>query len=112
MGRLKGHKGMITSCILMKTKNILITSSKDTFVKFWDLDTQHCFLTLVGHRSEVWQLVLFNNETQLITGSCDAELRVYNITENIGTLEGKGPVNCEQHGTFTRQSKGRVVSLV
>ena len=31
----------------------LIISSKDSFVKFWDLDTQHCFLTLVGHRSEV-----------------------------------------------------------
>lgn len=23
------------------------------FVKFWDLDTQHCFLTLVGHKNEV-----------------------------------------------------------
>ena len=30
-----------------------VISSKDSFVKFWDLDTQHCFLTLVGHRSEV-----------------------------------------------------------
>lgn len=31
----------------------MVISSKDSFVKFWDLDTQHCFLTLVGHRSEV-----------------------------------------------------------
>lgn len=28
-------------------------SGKDTLVKWWDLDTQHCFKTLVGHRSEV-----------------------------------------------------------
>lgn len=28
-------------------------SSKDSFVKWWDLDTQHCFKTVVGHRSEV-----------------------------------------------------------
>lgn len=34
----------------------LYFSSKDTFVKFWDLDTQHCFYTLVGCRYEV----LFN----------------------------------------------------
>lgn len=30
-----------------------VSSSKDNFVKWWDLDTQHCFNTMVGHRSEV-----------------------------------------------------------
>lgn len=28
-------------------------SGKDTMVKWWDLDTQHCFKTMVGHRTEV-----------------------------------------------------------
>lgn len=28
-------------------------------VKFWDLDTQHCFLTLVGHKSEVSTVIGF-----------------------------------------------------
>jgi len=37
----------------MKEHNIIISSSKDTFVKFWDLDTEHNFKTLIGHRSEV-----------------------------------------------------------
>ena len=32
---------------------ILPCSSKDTFVKLWDLDTYHCFQTVVGHKSEV-----------------------------------------------------------
>ena len=32
---------------------VFVFSSKDSFVKWWDLDTQHCFKTLVGHRSEV-----------------------------------------------------------
>lgn len=32
---------------------LLLYSSKDSFVKWWDLDTQHCFKTMVGHRSEV-----------------------------------------------------------
>ena len=32
---------------------VFFFSSKDTLVKFWDLDTQHCFKTLVGHRTEV-----------------------------------------------------------
>lgn len=37
----------------MKDHNIIISCSKDTFVKFWDLDTEHNFRTLVGHRTEV-----------------------------------------------------------
>lgn len=43
----------------MKEHNIIISSSKDTFVKFWDLDTEHNFKTLTGHRSEVRYLVMF-----------------------------------------------------
>ena len=54
--------------------------SKDTFVKFWDLDTQHCFKTLVVHRTEVWDFVLVH-DTRLITGSVDAELRVFKLEE-------------------------------
>lgn len=42
----------------MKEHNIIISSSKDTFVKFWDLDTEHNFKTLVAHRSEVSYLLI------------------------------------------------------
>lgn len=54
-------------------------SSKDTFIKFWDLDTQHCFKTVLGHRTEVWDFVIVNNDTRLITGSGDNELRIWRI---------------------------------
>lgn len=37
----------------MLEQPVLITSSKDMLVKFWDLDTQHCFNSLVGHKTEV-----------------------------------------------------------
>ncbi|XP_073166493.1 WD repeat-containing protein 3 isoform X5 [Lepidochelys kempii] len=55
-------------------------SGKDTLVKWWDLDTQHCFKTLVGHRTEVWGLTFVSQEKRLITGAADSELRVWNIT--------------------------------
>lgn len=51
--RLTGHKGIVTQICFLKKYNILVSGSKDTFVKFWDLDTNHCFKTLVGHRTEV-----------------------------------------------------------
>ncbi|NXY82078.1 WDR3 protein, partial [Alcedo cyanopectus] len=59
---------------------LFCSSGKDTLVKWWDLDTQHCFKTLVGHRSEVWGMALISEEMRLVTGSSDSELRVWDIT--------------------------------
>lgn len=86
----------------MREHNIVISSSKDTFVKFWDLDTEHNFKTLVGHRSEVnykyknnkyniimsviidilpqvWGFALVKNDLYLVTGCNDNELHVWQI---------------------------------
>ncbi|NWI14038.1 WDR3 protein, partial [Crypturellus soui] len=76
--RLKGHKDAITQVLFLK-RNLLVTSGKDTLVKWWDLDMQHCFKTLVGHRTEVWGLALVSEEKRLITGTADSELRVWDI---------------------------------
>lgn len=81
--RLRGHKGPILGCHFIEDRNMVVSCSKvrcaiygrprlrgpptclaphlllsyiylqDTFIKFWDLDTQACIHTLVGHRSEV-----------------------------------------------------------
>lgn len=51
--RLSGHKGPITQIVFMTEQPVLITGSKDTLIKFWDLDTHHCFKTLVSHKTEV-----------------------------------------------------------
>lgn len=51
--RLSGHKGVVTALLFLKQNNILISSSKDTFIKFWDLDTNHCFHTIAAHVTEV-----------------------------------------------------------
>lgn len=37
----------------MTKHNIVLTSSKDTYIKFWDLTTGHCFKTLANHITEV-----------------------------------------------------------
>ena len=48
---------------------LLAHSSKDVVVKLWDLETQHCFQTIVGHRSEVWSIELIKGESRLLTAS-------------------------------------------
>lgn len=59
-------------------------------VKFWDLDTRHCFKTIVSHRSEVNDLLLLNNEERLLTGCHDNELRVFEIIIKADEETGDG----------------------
>ena len=59
--------------------NKLISCSKDSHIRVWDLDTQHCSQTLVGYRGEVWALALNPSQTRLVTGSADVDLEVYEV---------------------------------
>ncbi|KAJ3080298.1 hypothetical protein HK102_003159 [Quaeritorhiza haematococci] len=103
--RLKGHKEQITGlCFLTqeyegpggRTLNHIVSTSKDTLMKVWDLTTQHCVETVIAHRSEVWALacasstdVLDEEEVEkatssscqitLFTGASDPELRVWTV---------------------------------
>lgn len=135
--RLKGHKDVITQALLLK-KNLLVTSSKDSFVKWWDLDTQHCFKTMVGHRSEVWGMVLLNQESRLLTGSADSELRAWDINylqeeraegepdlkkgktllqedddreEEHDDSPEERILSCKKSGSILREARDRVVSM-
>ena len=65
----------------MQQGNKLISCSKDTHVRVWSLDAQHCSQTLVGFGSEVWALALDPSQSRLVTGSADANLQVYQIVE-------------------------------
>lgn len=64
--RLKGHRDGVTDVAFLSVggkgggpggqgqlPNGLASCSKDTLVKIWDLDTQSCVQTVVGHRGEV-----------------------------------------------------------
>lgn len=65
-------------------KKTLFFSSKDTLIKFWDLTTQHCFFTIAAVKGDVWDFAIIKNYSQLIIGSVELELQVYDIknTEN------------------------------
>ena len=60
--------------------SLSLFSSKDGVVKLWDLETQHCFQTIVGHRSEVWSLELMKGETRLLTAAGEGgSMKVFNL---------------------------------
>ena len=78
--KLHGHKGSVTAVKFMRTeRNIVVSSAKDTYIKFWDMTTQHCFKTLTGHVTEIWDIALLEEDTLLVTGGSDAELRVWKL---------------------------------
>lgn len=65
----------------MTAFGLLLTSSKDTFLKLWDLSTQHCIQTIVAHRSEIWTMDINKERDLIFTGSGEGELKAWRIDE-------------------------------
>lgn len=80
--RLKGHKGPITS-ITSIGSGYLLTTSKDTFLKLWDLSTQHCVQTVVVGRGEVVSCAVQEDDEawNILTGSSDGEAKCWRINK-------------------------------
>ena len=64
-------------------------------MKFWDLDTQHCFHTIVSHHREVWSLQLVGGGVssegvaslpRLVTVSGDNKLRVFRLSQDAADM--------------------------
>lgn len=106
----------------------LVSSSKDKYLRVWDLETQHCVQTISGHHSEIWSIDTDLDERYLVSGSGDSELRFYSIKNDLadGKAEpAKGEVDVENgnappgnkwevlkhFGDIQRQSKDRVSTV-
>lgn len=89
---LRGHRDQITaikfiaensfagpSSSTTSSPGFILTGSKDTFMKLWDLSTQHCIQTVVAHRSEVWTLDVDREQKLVFTGSSEGELKAWRI---------------------------------
>lgn len=48
-------------------------------LKVWELSTQHCVQTLIGTRNEIWSIAKNPQETRLLIGSVDQDIRVWNL---------------------------------
>lgn len=122
--RLSGHNAPVTDALFMsRFENILISCSKDTQIKFWDMETQFCFKTIVDNRTEVWRIALVRDDTFLVTASSETNLRVYAISENdkihSATAESNelyddsaSPLKCNYSGLIQRSGRGRTINLV
>ncbi|KAK1236731.1 beta transducin [Marasmius sp. AFHP31] len=93
--RLRGHRDQITcikflpvfgdipSTSTASAFGALLTTSKDTFIKLWDLSTQHCMQTVVAHRSDIWSMDIDVDQSLIFTGSGDGEVKAWKIDRDI-----------------------------
>lgn len=90
---------------------MLISGSKDTSLKIWDLESQFCAQTLMDANQKVYSFTIMNNI--IIVGGEDEHLRAYRCgikqvsdTHSISYLQYADLI-----GTFKKQGSERLVEL-
>ncbi|KAH8382893.1 hypothetical protein KR009_005733 [Drosophila setifemur] len=127
--RLSGHNAAITDAHFLQRlveENIVVSCSKDTQIKFWNLETQFCFKTIVDNRTEVWALAFIGD--LMVAGAGESGMNVYRLKKHEGAIseslesavEGLAiededtisPISVSNCGVIQRAGKGRTVNLV
>lgn len=78
--KLHGHTDSVTQMQFTQNNKFLISSSKDSQIRFWNLATHSCFYTLSGSTSEVYGFALIKSDRMLIVASAEVELVVHELT--------------------------------
>ena len=86
LSKLRGHKDVVTGVKFLSkgSQKLLVSVSKDTLLKVWDMSTQFCIQTIVGHRNEIWSLAVcpISDGRLVVTGSADGRLRGYSLSQS------------------------------
>ncbi|KAG6519510.1 hypothetical protein ZIOFF_023004 [Zingiber officinale] len=102
----------VTDLVFIDSGKKLVTSSKDKFMRVWDLELQQCVQIVGGHHSEIWSLDVDPMERFLVSGSADSELKFYEIKRNTEVVEKESKWEVlKNFGEIQRQSKDRVAAL-
>jgi U3 small nucleolar RNA-associated protein 12 len=109
--RLRGHKDAVTDLVFLERGPfpLILSCSKDTLAKVWEVESKHCVQTLVGHRNELWSVDTDRSETRVVTAGKDTELRVWSWGPATG--DGTGPRELICLGVLQRATRARVVTV-
>ena len=101
------------------TLGFLLTTSKDSLIKLWDLSTQHCIETHVAQTDgECWSMGVSPDLTGCVTAGNEGELKIWSIdTEGLRRASSELHENAEkkylrERGTLYRQGKDRTLGVV
>ena len=89
--RLRGHKDQVTDAVFVKSSDPLasntsatngarlVTTSKDSTLRVWDLDTQHCAQTMAHFGAELWSLDVDQSGGKIAVGTADERLHLFSV---------------------------------
>ncbi|EFW99780.1 small nucleolar ribonucleoprotein complex subunit [Grosmannia clavigera kw1407] len=130
--KLRGHKDQITGLRFVEPaaedeeeeaaatagEGFLLTTSKDSLIKLWDLSSRHCIETHIAQRSgECWALGVSADLSGCITAGNDGELQVWAIeTAALAASTQRVEVTGSDkflvaRGTLHRQAKDRTAEI-
>ncbi|KAI9171275.1 U7 small nucleolar RNA-associated protein [Paramyrothecium foliicola] len=138
--KLRGHKDQVTGLEFVEpepklqdgddtdamvldsggnSEGFLLTTSKDSLLKLWDLSSRHCIETHMSQTNgECWALGLSPDLSGCITAGNDGELKVWSLdAENLATSARRVDMAANTHflygrGVLHRQSKDRATEVV
>ncbi|WP_181154405.1 hypothetical protein [Nostoc sp. 'Peltigera membranacea cyanobiont' N6] len=76
---VSGSQGTMVKVCDLETKNDVITFEKIELIKVWALETQNEVITLIGHSDSVQSLAISPDSKQIISGSQDQTIKVWNL---------------------------------
>ncbi|GAA5940698.1 snoRNA-binding rRNA-processing protein DIP2 [Sporobolomyces koalae] len=97
-----------SSAAQQKPSTHLLSSSKDTFLKLFNLATQHCIETVVGHRGEAWSFAYDRNSNVLISGGGEGEVKCWKIDNDVLL---KGTVSTDESGSKLKRAIKPIAAL-
>ncbi len=111
-----GHNEQITALATLDYVNpqrgneqtLLISSSKDGLLKFWDLEQQTCLLnTSDEYMSKIEGFCLIPELNLIVAGSSDNQLKIFKLKKNKDT----GALECNFVSTIKKDSGSRVLEM-
>lgn len=66
---------------------VALSQLKNNSLKFWDLSTETCLLSLEGHNDSITSACLSDDEAWLVTGSEDKSIKLWDMTTHLCAME-------------------------
>jgi len=87
---LSGHDGSVLDVAFTHDGKTLVSSSRDSKIKVWDVETGELKKTLTNHTADVYTIAFSHDGTLMASGSTDTKIILWDAAtfEPIRTLEG------------------------
>ena len=108
----KGFGNLNLNNARVKACQMLVSSSSDKTIKFWDLGTFKCYKTLNAHNALIWKVEMLPNK-QIISCSRDSTIKLWDIDTGLclKTFSHDSEVCCSKRLSDTTFASGTLSEI-